>query len=178
MSASCDFDADDFGVIDINGELTINGKKYYVGDATYYDRYIRREEGISIELPLRESKKNLLPDEELIIVDNDHNDISEYGSGITINGLDGEGYENITVYDYDGYPSGIFPRLCWDVLSGTVSITQLGEKIKIQFHNFKFQTDDESLNYVVNGTATVHRGYSVGNKQPSYLRLESLQEKP
>ena len=163
MSASCDFDDDDFAAFDINGEMTINGEKYYVGDAIYDDLPIWGEKGIWIELPLHESKKNLLPDEKLIIIDNYHNNISEYGSGITINGLDGEGYENITVYDYDNWPyAGNYHYLCWDVLRGTVSITQLGEKIKIQFHNFKFQKDDGSLNYVVNGTATVHRGYSTG----------------
>ncbi|MDD6953984.1 MAG: hypothetical protein PUI88_07915 [Prevotella sp.] len=167
MSASCgseddDFEDDDFAVFDFNGEMTINGKKYYVGDATYDDKPIWGEKGIWIELPLHESKKNLFPDEKLTIIDNYHNNISEYGSGITINGLDGEGYENITVYDYIDWPSGIYHYLRWDVLRGTVSITPLGEKIKIQFHNFKFQKDDESRNYVVNGTATVRRGYSVG----------------
>lgn len=159
MSASCgseddDFEDDDFGVIDINGEMTINGKKYYVGDATYSND-IWGQKGIFITLPLHESKKYLTPDEQLTIIDNYHNNISEYGSGITINGLDGEGYENITVYDYCDWPYPSNDYLRWDVLRGTVSITPSGKKIKIQFHNFKFQKEDESRNYVVNGTATV-----------------------
>lgn len=178
MSASCDFDDDDFAAFDINGEMTINGEKYYVGTATYY-RSTWGEKGIWITLPLHESKKDLSFD-ELTIIDKYHNNISEYGSGITINGLDGEGYENITVYDYEqwGFISDDYLR--WDVLRGTVSITPLGEKIKIQFHNFKFQKDNGSLNYVVNGTATVRPDGAIQseNKQPSYLRLESLQEKP
>lgn len=170
MSASCgseddDFEDDDVGVIDINGEMTVNGKKYYVGDATYDDLPSWGEKGIWIDLPLHESKKKLFPDEVLTIVDKYHNNISEYGSGITINGLDGEGYENITVYDYSNWQYGgpdSSNGWGWDVLRGTVSITPLGEKIKIQLHNFKFQKDDKSLNYVVNGTATVRRGYSTG----------------
>lgn len=169
MSASCGSEDDDFAAIDINGEMTINGKKYYVGNATYYDR---GEEGISITLPLHESKEYLNPDKQLIIVDKYHNNISEYGSGITINGRDVEGYENITVYDY-GFVGVRLYYYCWDVISGKVSVTPSGKNIKIQFHNFKFQKDpdegisfvkddDESINFVVNGTATVHRGYCCG----------------
>ena len=189
MSASCGSEDDDFAAIDINGELTINGIKYYVGNALYY-RSTWGEKGIWIELPLHESKEYINPDKQLIIVDKYHNNISEYGSGITINGLDGEGYENITVYDY-GFVGVRFYYYCWDVISGKVSVTPSGKNIKIQFHNFKFQKDaDEgisfvkddngSLNYVVNGTATVRPDGAIQseNKQPSYLRLESLQEKP
>lgn len=91
-----------------------------------------------------------------IQIDKYHNNISEYGSGITLEGRDVEGYENISVFNYDNWPySNVENHWSWDVISGKVSITPSGKKIKIQLHNFKFQKDDESRNYVVNGTATL-----------------------
>lgn len=150
MSASCeneDYDEDDFTLFEIVGELTINGTKYYVGQA-YCDKDYYNG-GIQYELRLYESKKSVAPEKTLIIRDEYHNKISEYGSGITI-----DCYEGILVRYYGDM--GYQERWdIWDVISGKISVAPSGKDIKIQLHNLKFKNeDDKSINYVVNGTAT------------------------
>lgn len=148
MSASCDNGDDDkydFTFFESKGELTINGTRYYVGQALYFRGYYG---GIEYEIPLFESKNSLMPTESLFIRDYNHKNISEYGSGITI-----DGYEGIDVREFGGWPSG--SRDCWDVISGKISVAPSGKDIKIQFHNLKFKYKyAKSRSYVVNGTAT------------------------
>lgn len=148
MSASCengDDDEYDFTLFESKGELTIDGTRYYVGKALYYRSYFG---GIEYEISLYESKNSLLPTEGLLIRDYLHRNISEYGSGITI-----DGYEGISVREFGGWPSGL--RDCWNVISGKISVAPSGKDIKIQFHNLKFKyEDDKNITHVVNGTAT------------------------
>lgn len=148
MSASCNNGDDDeynFTFFENKGELTINGTKYYVGQALFFRGYYG---GIEYDIPLYESKNSLLPTEYLFIRDNYHKNISEYGSGITI-----DGYEGIDVREFGDRSS--VRRDCWDVISGKISVAPSGKDIKINFHNLKFKYEnDKSIIYVVNGTAT------------------------